>query len=179
MQLDPAFKIEKACSSDQSRPVLSCAYLDAGEGKLVATDSYALAVVPVELEEGDTSGLVPAAAFQAWRKASTRTVPAGFSANGAVEVSGPDGSSSFVRPEGQFPRWAELVGTPRDGGTGEELQPIAEFGIDAGLLARLAEAIGAGKHGHVRVKVYSPLRPIRVESMSGEGFGIVMPVRVK
>ncbi len=178
MKLDPAFKVEKACSRDESRPVLTAAYLDSESSVLVATEnSYCLAVVPVEVEEGDVSGLIPAAAFSAWRKASTRHVTALFSANGSVDVRGPDSSSSFPRPEGQYPDWQRLVARPEN--EAPEVGPIAEFGIDAALLLRLAEALGTDRnHKHVRVKVYSPLKPIRVESTITDAYGIVMPIRL-
>ena len=148
MRLDPAFKIEKACSADKSRPVLTSCYLDAEASVLVATDSYQLAVVPVEVEDGDVSGLVPAAALSAWRKASTRSIPAGLSANGSVEVRGSEQSASFPRPDGQFPDYGRLCQPPA---------PNVE-GDGAGFFPASLKPIVVHNGGHGEVGLVMPIR---------------------
>lgn len=60
--------ILKAASRDKSRPVLTCVYLDVDRAELQATDSYCLASVPVEVEEGDVSGLIAPEAIAALRE---------------------------------------------------------------------------------------------------------------
>ena len=62
-------KIEAFASEDEQAPVsLKCAYLDCEGSRLVATDGHMAARVTVNLEDGDTSGLIPREAFDLARK---------------------------------------------------------------------------------------------------------------
>lgn len=167
------FKIEKAASKNTLRTVIEQPYLDVDAKVLVATDSFMLAVVPVEVEEGDTSGPVPVQAITEARRRSTKDNPQGIALNGRAEVD--SGEVSFKRPtlgQQQFPAWAKIADENR--GT-----PIAEFGVSPFLLARLAEAIGVGKNEAVKISVYGPLTALGVETMDKKGRGILMPVRLR
>ncbi len=185
MKLDPAFKIEKACSADRTRPVLTCAYLDVENRKVVATDSYVLAVLPCEIEEGDTAGLIPSAAFPALRKASKHEGGT-LAANGSARVVDPfeQTSQDFPRPDGQYPDWQRLCALPEpsadDGGANATMGPLAEFGINVAELAKLAAALGSDT---VRIKVFSPLKPLHVSPVGSgsrpDAFGIAMPFNLR
>lgn len=131
-------KPSKVLSKDKTRPRLTAAYLrNAGDGmRLEVTDSYRLAVIPVE---GDTStcseGYIGADALKAIEKGTTNR-HVDFVANGTVDVFPGDGSAvKFDRPDpGDYPNIEQLLGDP----------PAATFkvGINAKFLHELAQALG-------------------------------------
>src|ERR1043165_2378632 len=134
---------ERAASGDAARPVLEDPYLDAEAGRLVATDSYILVSLPVELDEGDVSGWVPAEALKAARKtryANDDLRRIFLSENKAV-VDTPAGSSAFIRinDRGEFPKWQQLV-PPTEGREGEVL-----ISLNAEKLLQAAMAIGTAE----------------------------------
>jgi hypothetical protein len=175
-------EVERAASKEASRPVLTHAYLNAENGTLEATDSYRAVVIPVEVEEGDVSGLIPAEALKAQRKAS-RHAPASLRVNGDVRLSTPDGEQSWKTGEGQFPNLRQLG--PTDLST-------FRIGLNPALLLETAKALGSGESVTLeftlrRDKVEGDdtgaypdaLRPMRVTVPNGgESYGILMPIRV-
>ena len=68
MKIHKSLRPELAVSKDQSRYVLTEPWLDAENKVIVATDGRHMVVVPVEIEEGDTSGHVSAEALAGARK---------------------------------------------------------------------------------------------------------------
>jgi hypothetical protein len=175
-------EVERAASKDAARPVLSYVYLNAECGTLEATDSYRAVVIPVEIEDGDTSGLIPAEALKAQRKASKHH-EASLRVNGDVRLSTPDGEQVWKTGEGQFPNLQQLAPT--------ELSTF-RIGLNPTFLLETAKALGNGEHVTIeftlqRDKVEGedtgayadPLRPIRVTVPNGgESFGILMPIRI-
>ncbi len=185
MKIDPRFKIEKAASKDDSRPVLMKVHLDAEKQRLEATDSYVLAVVPVELGENDdaTSGFIPHAALALARKAKYNPEPITVTAD-QVAVCVDDATTTFERDnEGQFPNVDQLfdIDPPHH----DELK----IGIDPWKLVQAAEALGATRTRGVVHLSFTPsredsrkldaLRPLLV-TVPGEpeAKAIVMPVRI-
>lgn len=157
--------IWKAVSKDEVRPVLCHVAFDAEKGTLTASDSYILAQVPCEVEPGDDSGLIPADAI---REAEGRSLRV---AGGKATLSLPDGERSWnLLTDGVFPDAEMLLSKAPS-------VPV-RFGINAGLLARLSEALGAFPAAHEPVVLHPrhPLKPMRVETR--EAVGVVMPVRM-
>jgi hypothetical protein len=175
---------ELVASRDETRPLLRHPYLDVGEGEaeLQATDSYGAVRFPVEVQDDETAGAVPAEALKAARKRGP--IPKLVVLAGEVAEVVEDGSRngsllSIRRPDaggipGQigrsFPDLRALW--PEDDDVGFEV------GIDAELLARVAKAMGTG--GRVRLRFMKERgdgRPIRVDPIGHEGpTGLVMPI---
>lgn len=165
------------------RPILSNVHLNAEKGTLEATDSYMAVVIPVEVEEGDESGLIPPNALKAQRKASKRS-NASLRVNGDIHLSSPEREQSWVKPtEGQFFPDLELI-------TPDEWSSF-RIRLDPEKLLNLAKALGAdhtvtlefalqrGKVEGEGTGFYpSNLRPIRVTSGLENAYGILMPVRI-
>lgn len=174
--------IEKACSGDASRPVLSSVYLERLEnqpiqGRLLATNGRIAAVVPVVVTDADKSGYIPADALKAARKHGN----AEFLANGACVM--PDGQT-FARPDhGKYPNVENVI--PK----GETKFSVS---LDPELLYSLAQAIGSDRgvtlefsaEGHA-LRVRPCFNP-RAESAKGkvvgfspahaEALGLIMPI---
>jgi len=172
-------EIDRATSKDKTRPVLSCAYLNVEEGTIEATDSYMAVVVPVEIEDGDTSGLIPSEALSALRKAS-KTVWRSLTANGEVTLETADGIQTWKRPEGQFPNLRQLTPSEYSG---------FRVGINPEKLYNLAKALGSetvtlefalqpsAEEGEGVGFFPSNMKPLRVTAGS-DAWGILMPVRI-
>lgn len=178
MKLDlRTFKIEKAAlkpSGLDQRSQIAQPYLDVEASALVASDSYVLAIVPVEIEEGDASGPVPTAALIEARKRTKRRKGqrqgvSQIALNGRAEVE--DGEVSFKRPEiGKFIDWKKVADEKKGA-------PLAVFGLNPHKLVQVAEAMGCDRRGFLRIEVYGPLKPIHVSHANGAR-GVVMPVRI-
>ena len=145
---------------------------DEREPKLVATDGHILAVVPIELDDGDTAGPVYADALKASRKTKEGTLLA----NGSLQI---PGGAEFPRPEnGHFPDWRRII---------PEHDAIADICLDAQQIINLAKAICDVKGNNQRhIKFYFQKtkdgavdsdRPVYVESADATGYGVIMPVR--
>lgn len=180
MLIDPRYMIEKATSSDKSRPVLSCVHVDAENQVAVATDSYALVVVPCRTDTGDDGGLVPAEAIAEHRKVAKRNHGAAelIATNGRVELKSAEGCRDWPRPEGQFPDWQRLMPDPATEG------PALEVAFSAELLLNVAKALGATGKGSAGVTLRLrtqrenwQLRPIEVVANGDpEARAILMPI---
>ena len=152
-------RIEKVCSTDPTRPLLCNANLrlevDGRPGAFIeATNTYALARIPVDLMESDedTPGPVPLEAVKASRKAGGRLV-----CNGDCAV--PDGPR-FPRPNlGKFPDTPALFSDM----TGPE---VVELRLNARFLYALAEAMGA-QEVRLRFVPGALMKPVHVEPLRG------------
>lgn len=182
--------VAKVASKDQSRPVLTCCYLDADRGVLEATDSYKLASVPVELGEGDVSGLIPAAAVaelvkaQKSRRGYDSSAHLDCSDAGMVSLVSVDVSQSWPRPDGQWPNVPQLI-------PDEAQWSGFRVRLNTKLLRELAEGLGGDDVTLTFVRAsadvseseshFAPsnLRPIIVHNGSTEhGVGLLMPIRI-
>lgn len=131
MNFDVRSKIEKAAAAESSRYAINGVYLDAQHSALAATDGCILAVVPCELADGDTAGIIPAEAFARARKiAGKRGTPA-LACNGTVRLVD---DTTFARPDQRFPDYRAVM-----------TQDATTFRVtlDPSALLRLAQAIGA------------------------------------
>lgn len=200
MKLPSKAKLAPLTSRDESRPILHAFYLRVQEsdgeqrGYLEATDSYKLARIPVELDEGDTEGFVTREAIEAARKMKYDHV----FCNGSLGVGNAiEPFVHFPRPElGTFPDTDKLL----------ELEPATidgarfVFGINPRLLLELAEGMACEtvELEFSCTKTYkrgadptsspapSPLRPLMVRPLgrkrgadiAGDTVGLIMPVRV-
>jgi len=167
MRIDRRFKPEVAVSKRPAVPVLHHCRLDAEAGVIEATDGFLAVRVPAIIEEGDTTGVVPADALKLARTIGDKDDAVRLNCNGAVEV---PGVASFERHTQQgFPN----IPTAFDG-----LPQKAKItvGINAAILHQAAKALGTDQ---VRVEVFSQRHGIRVTPLHGlGGEAIVMPVKI-
>ena len=200
MRIPAKCKLEKLVSRDTSRPVLCTLYLRiVGEGAerkgyLEGTDSYKLARIPVELDEGDTEGFIPLEAIQTARKLKVDTIRA----NGTVDIpTGTETAVSYSRPDvGQFPNTDALLDVEPARIDGERWR----IGLNPTLLAELAAGMGCetvelefaavrpapGPDGGnvdfrpsgLRPVTVRPLGFIRGAGSTSDATGLLMPVRV-
>jgi hypothetical protein len=176
MRFDPRYHIWEAASDDEARPVLTAVYFDVERATLAATDSYALAEVPCVPEEGDTSGLIPAAAL---RKAARATWRNGRDA----QVTVADGHATFIDRWGAQQRWPLIDGTfpnvvelfERNTETIEE-----PFGINHKLFGIVTRSLGFSDRGSACIRIHptNPLHAIYAEGHNGAR-GIIMPVSMR
>lgn len=168
-------EIERAAAKGDIRPYMNHVHLDAAAQRLVATNGHILAVVPVEVEEGDTAGPIPAEAFPAARKAAGSHFEPAMQANGSVVL---QNGATMPRPSaadiGPFPAWEKLV---------ERFQPSGvSVTFNAELLYELARALTpkGSKYGRVITLHLSASEPdksaMKVEGANG-AFGLLMPCR--
>ena len=200
MRIPTGLKLEKAVSTDQSRPVLCHLYLRiTGEGNerrgsLEGTDSYHLTRVPVDVAPEDTEGFIPVDAITAARKAKVDEL----TCNGAVSFTSPDGAVQTWprRDVGQFPNTDQLLAIEPALIEGERWQ----IGLNPKFLLDLAESLGAetitlefarpttaGRDSTAPAKFGpSGLRPITVRPLGAKrrgelvdgAIGLLMPIRV-
>lgn len=170
------FRIEKAASKDETRPILNCVHLDVVHSVLVATDSYGLAVIPVsELALDDTEGLIPAEAIQLARADQGKRADADLSANGTVSVSLRGNLVEFARADGidLFPDWTKAIATSG--------RPVAVVAINPRTLVAVADAIGCG--GMVKLELFSSgkakVSPLYWDEDVPMPRGLVMTQKVK
>lgn len=187
MKLPKNCKIELAASKNKIRPSIGAPYLEIRESgsRVCATNGAILAVIPVETEEGETSGYLSIDALKAARK--TRDEHAEIYCNGSLQVKN---GATFPRhgEEMRFPD-VDAVTVPPN----EEIHGCkrVKLLIDTVLLSSLADAIGSecvtlwlqAEEGRDGLVVD---RPIRVEPMSDgrarppacrDAFGVIMPIR--
>ncbi len=185
MKVAAQYQIEKAASSDAMRPVLANAWLETGKSRLLASNSYMLAVVPVEVEEGDVDGPVSGEALVSARKLAKHETP-NIACNGSLEV---QGGPTFPRPASEgmkFPDADQVWPAAYDGEAGVDFY---EVGFNPTLLLELCKAIGlvGGKRfgAPCRLRIMrntgtgavDPLRPFEVIGADGAK-GILMPVKL-
>jgi DNA polymerase III sliding clamp (beta) subunit (PCNA family) len=178
MKLHKDIKIEKATSTDATRYAINEPYLEIVEGKgtLVATNGMIMSMVPVEIEEGDVEGYVNQEAIKASRKTFKPRDVKTFKASGCIQLF--DGQT-FPRNgkarDYQFPKFRQVI--PKFD------KPTIKIGIDATLLARLAEAMGTEG---VVLEIQDEFSPILVtpsnssgtECVECEAVGVIMPIRL-
>lgn len=166
MKLDKACKIESASEGKKGlRLQLRDAYLDVEKNRVLATDGYVAAIVPVEIEAGDTSGYIPTEALTQARKATAKKADAiALMCNGSVTL--PD-NRTFPRENlGTFPNVDLVIPKP-------ETRNFTT-GLDVKLLVKLADALGTD-YLDLSYDTTSPYGPILVTPHSKQGTGVLMP----
>lgn len=142
MWMDKKYRPELCSAPDDTRPVL--AYLNItkfnGVDVAVGADGFTLAVVPVEMEHEDDTGLVHSSIFKYARRRELVTNGRVEMAIGAYDVQFTNGWSApramhTTFDELKFPDLATI--TARRQG---DLRPV--FGVNPELLKRAATAIG-------------------------------------
>jgi len=174
MKLPNNCKIEAVASKDTYRIQTSAAYLQGD--KLIATNGRAIVVLPVEREEHDTDGYIPAKALAAARKLAKRDM-AHLAANGCITLK--DGSTMPRDNLGGavFPNWQQCV--PKEP---EQSHPV-RIGFNVKLLAEIAAAMGTET---VCIRIQDEKSPImvyptgatRMNEASPNAVGVLMPVRL-
>lgn len=170
MRLDPRYRVEKVVSKDFLRPPLTAAHLNVETKRLLATNGMAAVSVPVEVEAGDRSGLVPVRALKQHRKGAKVVARLGLVVAG---------DELYRRGKNDHPLGVEktragIWPTFKRGEKG-----TVSIGISAALLHELANALGESYPAGV-VLTFRPktLDPILVEPASaGEAVGVLMPMR--
>lgn len=158
-------RIWEASSAEPSRPLLTGVMFDAVKATLTATNSYIAARVPCEVEDGDDSGIIPAVAIKEAKGRSLRI------ADGKATLTLPDGDRSWTLITGTFPDCDSIF---------DNYPAISSpFGLNAGLLRQLSDALGCDTKNHIPVALHpvSPLKGMRVTAPR-EGEGVIMPVRI-
>ena len=176
MKLKDKKSIEQCAGKNDTRFYLNNPYLDAENKRLVATNGHCLAVVPVELSEGDTSGPVSADALKAARKTLAVFNPdlngeAELVCNDQLEVT--DGPT-FPRPSFNGNKYPDI-----DAVVPDKKGRIC-VGVRVQYLADVAKAIADSKHGGVKLWIdpeNSETVSILLEGENG-AYGVVMPMRL-
>lgn len=177
MKLHKDCLIEKVLSKDATRHAITETYLDTenGSGSLIATNGKALAVIPVELEEGDVAGYVVTEGIKQARKADKRAEFPSMKLNGNLKLSNGVEMPRSTLPTGtEFPKWRQVI--PKDEGY------AVEFAFDAKLLYELAQAMGSDG---VVIRYKADREPLLVRPTALAGCtpcigakGVLMPVRI-
>ncbi len=170
MKIDKKYKIQKSCSTDETRFSIQNPYLERdgkGKGILIATDGRMLAKVPVDLDKTDRKGYVPLGALVELQ--SDKTGQTTLNVNGSAEIVRPDGTKiTFKRDkEYNFPNWRQLK-------PNGEIK--AEITFSPARLLDLARALGVANGEPVTLKIRGELDPIEVEGI-GEADGLLMPMQ--
>ena len=171
-------QIEQAAAKTDHRAMLCQPYLDTGpEGdRIVATDGRILAVVPVspgaDSSPMDDQGYLSIDALKAGRKAGA------LECNGTLQV---PGGASFPRSDlGTFPDYRRII--PK-----HDSKP--DIRLDAELIIRLAKALCDVKGTKPKLlDLYfaknddgsvDHTTAVYVEPVNSEGFGVIMPCKIK
>ena len=164
--------IEKAAGVKDVRHYLTQPYLDVERGAILATNGQILAVVPVDLDEDDTSGHVSIDAIKAARKqapGSRADKVLSIKANGGLLLQ--DGQSY---PRGDLGKYPDIDRVIPDKDKAEHV-----FSIDATLLKNLAEAICEPGNSQVTLYLNDSNGGIYVEPNQDDSkaHGVIMPCR--
>jgi len=181
MKTKAKYQIELAASKDINRLVITNVHLDVEAKRMIATDGRILASIPVDVEEGDTSGPITQEALKKSRQGYSAkqkdSLDIHIEANGDLKViNGKDGSvTTYERKEqGNYPNYKQVI--PKEAGS-------VKLCFDPVLLTRLAAAIGS--KGQVTLE-FTPCEKtgevktaIKVTGCNdSEALGVLMPRRI-
>ena len=173
MKLHPNIKIESIVWKDKTRAACQNPWIDAENGRLVATNGAVMAVIPVELDESDESGHVPCDAFKQARKGAKGEIS--MLCNGNVTL--PSGAILPRDKSETPPNWQAVM--PQDH------QVNMKISLNAAMLAKLAEAMGTegvtleieSADSVIVVKPAYAGRMGEIRPVCREAVGIIMPLR--
>jgi hypothetical protein len=173
MKLHPSIKIEAIVSKDKLRAVIQNPWIDTENGRLVATNGSAMAVIPVELDEEDEPGHVPCDAFKQARKGAKGEIS--MLCNGNVTL--PSGAILPRDKSETPPNWQAVM--PQDH------QVNMKISLNAAMLAQLAEAMGTegvtleieAADKTIVVKPAYAGRMGEIRPACWQAVGILMPIR--
>lgn len=139
MKLHKKILIEAVTSNERDRPALAEPYLDVEKQRIVATNGRTLAIVPVVVDEGDTSGYVSAHCLREARKAAKgkEHIVMGLAVECVI-----GGQSAIIERDGDgrlpagkpYPSVDQVIPNPKEND--------CMIAIDAQQLWMLAQAIG-------------------------------------
>lgn len=163
----PLSKIEKAVAVKDGRYYLNDVYLDVEKSRLVSTNGHICAIVPIETDEGDTSGPVSVEALKHARKLKSEHIKV----NGSLAL---DNGMVLPRPEkANYPDVDRII--PKEDG----FKVI--IGLDASLLLKLAEAVNDQSSSYLtnlKLHISGPNEAIKVTGNIKGAIGVIMPVRI-
>jgi len=167
MQIDRKYKIEKAVSTDPTRETLQNVFVS--KRHAMATDGKILAIVPVQFEKDDESGVITVEALKHARKVSGKGLDSvRLGLNGAQIL--PDGTVMKRPDDRKPPRVFHLLRRAYQG-------KYYRIGINAGFLKDLADALGSEdlvlECGQPTEAIL--VRPVRHEEGT---VGLIMPIRL-
>lgn len=167
------------------RPVLEHVYLDGD--KLVATDGRALAIVPVVLEDGESQAtcMIDGELVRLAEKVAGKgDAQIALNEKGAIVTDKKGAKLERIIPFSDqetvlhYPKYRQVIPDP-------EKPIVATVSLDAALLLKLAQAMGAESHmtGQAIVTLRlidtDGLGPIQVSTSRNKGaYGVIMPCRV-
>ena len=165
-------QIFKAAGNNDVRYYLNQPYLDTDESVMVATTGTVLAVCPVELDEGDTSGPVTTESIKAAIKASPGSridKTANIKANGSLVL---DNGATYPRPEDvNYPDYKRIIP--------DKDKAEMVISLDAKLLKDLADAINTPGSSVVTLHIQDNTTAYYVDSdAKSDCYGVIMPCRV-
>ena len=184
MFVEKRFQIDRAACKDETRYLLMNINYEPDpsipeRGMLVATNGRILAVVPVDVQEGDVMGLIPAATYAVIRGKMRHERhgpphPVVVEKDRVFLTTDRLGAKYDRRPdEGtKFPDWRLIV--PK-----EEEQTVM-LSLNPTLLMDLARAIGAQDGVTLKMKPDEKgvvLGAVSVKGDAKDGFGVLMPRR--
>jgi hypothetical protein len=176
-------KLPKVCKPEllvgtPDRPSIAHPYLEIedGKGTLIAVNGRVLVALPVEVGEGDTTGYVSADALAKARRLAKRNpeidlacekkahpFPDGWIIPRPVPTLTPDQTPLT------FPKWRQVVPS-------KDRPVTLRVTLNPRLLMDLALALGSGTS--VSLEFEGVNDPVRVTGATGEGFGVLMPLRL-
>lgn len=157
--------LKTVTGTDRRRPALTDPWLDVKAEAVFASDSYIAARIPVHVDEGDSTGMLPMGALELFERYGDR-------ADGIVckPSSLSFGDYTIKRPK--VDKHADINAVIAKA---QDKTPVFEIGLNAEFLAKLASAMG---HGTVRLTFTGPREPVIVEGLSGEAIGLLMPIQL-
>ena len=176
MKIQKQCKIEKAASKDATREILNYILIDTQDGKsnAVATDGKMMAIVPVELCDGDDAGaerLLPVKALTEARKQAKQAKESTIGLNGAAHM--PDGMSFSV------PEYMAATKYPNYRAVSKPAKEYKTVCFNAKALYELSQAIGAvGDKVTLQIPIGDDVfGPLVIEEKTTGARGILMPIR--
>lgn len=174
MLIDRKYEVAKVPPKQPGRYAMQHLHLNVERKTLTATDGRVLAIVPVQPDEHDATGLVPVDAIKAAFKAPPAHLrkqdQARVEANGCVVAHVEGGRLESVRPDGEFPRYEAVIDRDTFGAS-----DTLKIGLNAKLLYALAQALGA-EEGAITLHI----KPEKNHSNAwGEGRKYLHPIGVK
>ena len=163
-------KIELAVSKDTSRPQIGHVHLDVDKSRLLATNGHIAAIVPVQLDSGDTSGPISIDAIKQARKEDKRSGDYHIRANGGLELS----NGAMLPRESDVQQFPDIDRVINPNG-----EPVVSVSFNAKLLYELAQALGTTNRGQhqVTLEIRDENNVILVTARGCEAHGAIMPMR--
>jgi hypothetical protein len=174
MKIAKSYKLEVACSKDETRPGIMQPFVQGG--RAIASDGKILASVPIETEEGEEveGKKIPLDALKNGRKASGKLwqdIPLTFTDSACSILGG--ASFPLHHVDIQAPKVAEIVSCKL-----EKEEAAFSVVLDVALLERLSQAIGCEKVRLCFRDATSPITVLPTGSEYSSAFGILMPIRL-